>query len=190
MTIGDLAGDLWYNITAENLHSDPEFGAVGDISRGSCLIHVQKPINFFNTTSSKPFHINGVTEPNNGGLIIYIYIYIYIHIPPPIRGSSDLIPHIGGFMFGWMTDNTRVASYADLPTEPYVSCDWGDGSSTTDELFVMGEDNNMAENKDTERIYNLEHKYKKQGEYTIECSMQNKVSNQSLTHSVSCNNSV
>ena len=77
MSIGDLAGDLWYNITAENLHSDPEYGAVGDVSHGACLIHVQKPINFFNTTSSKTHHINGVTEPNDGRLSIHTHTYIY-----------------------------------------------------------------------------------------------------------------
>ena len=61
-----MAGDLWFNITAENLHSDPVYGAVGEISHRSCLIHVQKPINFFNTTSSKEDHIIGITEPDGG----------------------------------------------------------------------------------------------------------------------------
>ena len=88
-------------------------------------------------------------------------------------------------MFSWVTDNLRVPSYDELPTQPYVSCDWGDGSFTTDELFLMGPDNNMAENKEKERVYNVEHKYKSQGEYSIECSMENKVSKLSLTHEVS-----
>ena len=88
-------------------------------------------------------------------------------------------------MFSWKTDNILAPTYADLPTEPYVSCNWGDGLLTTDELFIMGADNNMAVNKDADRVYNLEHKYKKQGAYFIECSMRNKVSEQSLTHNVS-----
>ena len=66
MSITDRAGDFWYNATAENLHSDPEYGVVGEVSRGSCLIHVQKPIDFFNTTTSKTHHIIGVSEPNEG----------------------------------------------------------------------------------------------------------------------------
>ena len=68
LNIGDVAGDLWFNITADNLHSDPDYGAVGEISHGSCLIHVQKPINFLNTTSSKEHHIIGITEPDGGKL--------------------------------------------------------------------------------------------------------------------------
>ena len=66
LNISDMAGDFWYNLTAENLHSDPDYGVVGEVSGGGCLIHVQHPINFFNTTPSKPYHIIGITEPNNG----------------------------------------------------------------------------------------------------------------------------
>ena len=72
LNIGDVAGDLWFNITADNLHSDPEYGAVGEISHGSCLIHVQKPINFLNTTSSKEHHIIGITEPDGRKLYFEI----------------------------------------------------------------------------------------------------------------------
>ena len=88
-------------------------------------------------------------------------------------------------MFAWVTDNVRVPSYEDLPTEPYVTCNWGDGTLTTDELFIMSEDNNVAKNKVNDRVYNLEHDYKTQGEYSIECSMNNKVSEQSVSHQVS-----
>ena len=90
-------------------------------------------------------------------------------------------------MFAWNTNNAKVPTYDDLPTDPYVNCDWGDGSFTKDELFIMGPDNNMAINKNEERMYYLEHDYENQGEYLIECSMENKVSVQSLTHTVSFN---
>ena len=66
LNISDMSGDFWYNLTAENLHSDPDFGVVGKVSGGGCLIHVQHPVNFFNTTPSKTHHIIGITEPNNG----------------------------------------------------------------------------------------------------------------------------
>ena len=90
-------------------------------------------------------------------------------------------------MFAWNTNNARVPTYDDLPTDPYINCDWGDGSFTKDKLFIMGADNNMATNKNEERLYYLEHDYENQGEYLIECSMENKVSIQSLTHKVSFN---
>ena len=90
-------------------------------------------------------------------------------------------------MFAWNTNNAKVLTYDDLPTDPYVNCDWGDGLFTKDELFVMGPDNNMALNKNEERLYYIEHDYENQGEYLIECSMKNKVSIQSLTHKVSFN---
>ena len=61
-----MAGHYWFNLSAENLHSDPDYGVVGEVSGGGCLIHVQNPINFFNVTPSKTHHIIGVTEPNNG----------------------------------------------------------------------------------------------------------------------------
>ena len=66
LNISDMAGHFWFNLTAENLHSDPDYGVVGEVSGGGCLIHVQNPINFFNVTPSKTHHIIGVTEPNNG----------------------------------------------------------------------------------------------------------------------------
>ena len=87
-------------------------------------------------------------------------------------------------MFAWVTDNILVPSYDDLPTEPYVTCNWGDGTSILDELFVMSENTNVATIKEVDRVFNLEHDYKTQGEYTIECSMNNKVSEQSVSHQV------
>ena len=66
-----MAGDFWHNLTAENLHSDPEYGVVGEVSGGGCLIHVQNPIDFFNVTPSKTHHIIGVTEPDEGMSIAY-----------------------------------------------------------------------------------------------------------------------
>ena len=87
-------------------------------------------------------------------------------------------------MFAWVTDNILVPSYDDLPTEPYVTCNWGDNTSITDKLFVMSENKNVATNKEVDRVFNLEHNYKTQGEYTIECSMNNKVSEQSVSHQV------
>ena len=71
-----MAGDFWHNLTAENLHSDPEYGVVGEVSGGGCLIHVQNPINFYNVTPSKTHHIIGVTEPDEGRSNIYKYILL------------------------------------------------------------------------------------------------------------------
>ena len=87
-------------------------------------------------------------------------------------------------MFSWITDTDRVPTYRHLPTEPYITCNWDDGSPLLDELFEMTSENNMANDNDS-YVYNVEHAYETHGEYQIECSMKNKVSEQSLSHQVS-----
>ena len=64
---------------------------------------------------------------------------------------------LGGFVFTWVTDNIRAPTYEDLPTEPYITCNWGDGTSTIDELFIMNSGNNVAGNTVLDRHYNFEH---------------------------------
>ena len=86
-------------------------------------------------------------------------------------------------MFSWKTDTLRVPTLDHLPTEPYISCNWDDGMSTVEELFVMSSDNNMATEDDI-YIYNVEHPYQTHGVYFIECTMRNMVSEQSLSHQV------
>ena len=87
-------------------------------------------------------------------------------------------------MFSWVTNNLRVPTYDDLPSNTYMTCNWGDGSIVTQEAFEMGAHNNMAADTTTHRVYNVKHKYSKQGEYSINCTMNNQVSKQTLTHKV------
>ena len=100
LTIGNVAGDFWYNVTAENLHSDPEYGVIGKPSHGGCLIHLQKPINFHTvTTASKPQHIIGITEPNNGKFTMSLpNTHIFLRLSTP--QLSQALMHIV-FLYRW-----------------------------------------------------------------------------------------
>ena len=86
-------------------------------------------------------------------------------------------------MFSWKTDTTRVPTYESLPTEPYINCDWDDGTITSNQLFELNENNNVADDNSL-YIFNVEHDYQTHGVYDIECAMNNKVSVQSLNHQV------
>ena len=68
----------------------------------------------------------------------------------------------------------------DKPTDPFMSCDWGDGSglSPNEEPFNMTYTTN-------DTYYRIPYDYGKHNEYTYSCTMSNHVSNMTIGQDVS-----
>lgn len=67
---------------------------------------------------------------------------------------------------------------ADRPTDPFMSCEWGDGESIKGEPFNMTYPTNDS-------IYRIPYDYPVHDEYTYTCTMSNHVSNMTITQDVS-----